>query len=79
MYTYIAIAMTHIFAVSSSVINATAIINQLVISREFHSIIVTCTIHPDSKADECEVIAIGGNMNRTGICTCMQLLINIHN
>ena len=53
------------FVVASSIINATAILSLPLINKELHSIIVICTIHPDSEADGCKVIAVGGNVNRT--------------
>ena len=37
-------------------------------TNEFHSITVTCTIHPDSKADHCVVMAMAdGIVTRRGI------------
>ena len=47
-----------------SVLNAPNAINEL------HSITVTCTIHPDSTADQCVVTAMAdGRVARTGTCT----------
>ena len=42
---------------SSSVIDATAVLDTPNENRTLHSITVTCTIHPDSFADMCEVRA----------------------
>ena len=59
-------AFTHFnFVVASSVINATAALSLPFINKELHSIIVICTIHPDSEADGCKVIAVGGDVNIT--------------
>ena len=36
-------------------------------TNELHSITVTCTIHPDSTADQCVVMAmVDGKVNTTG-------------
>ena len=78
MYNYIRMIT---FAVSSSVINVTAVLMSPIINREFHSIIVNCIINPNSEADVCLVIAIGDNISRSGICTlihaCTCLYIHI--
>ena len=37
------------------------------VSSELYNVTVTCTIHPDSTADQCVVVAMAkGRMNRTG-------------
>ena len=37
------------------------------VTNELYNITVTCTIHPDSTADQCVVIAVAdGEVNRTG-------------
>ena len=37
------------------------------VARELYNITVTCTIHPDSTADQCAVIAMDDDrVNRTG-------------
>ena len=38
--------------------NAVAILNAPNATNELHSITVTCTIHPDSTADQCVVMAM---------------------
>ena len=49
-------------------INAVAILNAPNAINELHSITVTCTIHPDSTADQCVVMAMAdGNVTRTGM------------
>ena len=61
------------FVVSSSVTNATAVLSLPLVNMEFHSIIVICTIHPNSEADSCKVIAVGVNVNRTGTYVYMYV------
>ena len=51
----------NIFPVSSSVTEATATLGIPNENRTLYSITVTCTIHPDSVADMCEVIATANN------------------
>ena len=43
---------------ASSVTNAVTILNAPNATNEVHSITVTCTIHPDSTADQCVVMAM---------------------
>ena len=62
------IFLAYTFVVSSSVINATAMLSVPHISTAFHSIIVTCTIHMSSEADKCQVIVGGDNMFTSGRC-----------
>ena len=51
--------------------NAITILNAPNATNELHSITVTCTIHPDSTADQCVVMAIDDSgENSTGIYTC---------
>ena len=62
------------FIVSPSVINATAMLGLPHISASFHSVIVTCTIHVSSEADECLVTVAGDNMYRSGMLyVCMYI------
>ena len=67
MYTlcaYVSGVHTYIFPVSPSVIDTTT---TLVAPNELYSITVTCTIHRDSTADLCEVIATAnGQTTLTG-------------
>ena len=56
---------------SSSVINATAMLSLPHISAAFHSVTVTCTIHMSSEADECLVTVAGDNMYRSGMYVYM--------
>ena len=59
-----------VFAVFSSVTNAVTILNALNATNELYNITVTCTIHPDSTADQCVVMAMAdGRVNRTGSYT----------
>ena len=52
------------------------------VTSELYNITVTCTIHPDSAADECVVMAKAddGRVTRTGnyihICICMYIYIH---
>ena len=47
--------------------NAVATLNAPNATNELHSITVTCTIHPDSTADQCVVMAVAdGRVTRTG-------------
>ena len=47
--------------------NAVAILNAPNATNELHSITVTCTIHQDSTADQCVVMAMAdGRANTTG-------------
>ena len=56
----------NIFPVSSSVIEATATLGTSNENRTLYSIIVTCTINPDSTADMCEVMATANDQTRRG-------------
>ena len=58
--------------------NAVAILNAPNATNELHSITVTCTIHPDSTADQCVVVAMAdGRVTRTGMCTCIIITMHI--
>ena len=48
--------------------NAVATLSAPNATNEIHSITVICTIHPNSTADQCVVMAMddGGRENRTG-------------
>ena len=47
--------------------NAVVILNAPNATNELHSITVTCTIHPDSTADQCVVMAMAdGRVTITG-------------
>ena len=53
--------------VASSVINATPMPVCTPAVNELYNITVTCTIHPESTADQCVVMAkADGRVNRTG-------------
>ena len=60
---------------SSSVTNTTAELISFNVTSELYNITVTCTIHPDSTADQCVVMAMAdGRMTRAGmvhVCVCM--------
>ena len=44
------------------------------VTGELYDITVTCTIHPESEADLCEVRAMDdGRVTRTGTCTFMHI------
>ena len=54
--------------VTSSVTNTAVTLITPNVTSELYNIIVTCTIHPDSTADQCVVMAMDdGRMTRTGI------------
>ena len=53
--------------------NAVTILNAPNATNELHSITVNCTIHPNSTADQCVVMAIAdGRVTRTG----MYIILN---
>ena len=55
---------------ASSVTNAVAILNAPNATNELHSITVNCTIHPNSTADQCVVMAMtDSKVNTTGNCS----------
>ena len=65
----------HIFPVSSSVTEATATLGT---PRTLYAITVTCTIHPDSTADQCVVMATANGQTLTGneyMCIYMHTYI----
>lgn len=70
--------MAYAFVVSPSVINATAMLSLPHISASFHSVIVTCTIHDNSEADECLVTAAGDNMYRSGMYIHMYMYVHAY-
>ena len=48
------------------------------VTSELYNITVTCTIHPDSTADQCEVLAVADSkMTRTGENICMYICMYI--
>ena len=54
--------------------NTTATLISPNVTSELYNITVTCTIHPESKADLCEVRAMDdGRVTRTGTCTFMHI------
>ena len=57
--------------------NAVTTLNAPNATNELHSITVTCTIHPDSTADQCVVMAMAdGRVTRTGeIHTCVYAYV----
>ena len=49
------------------------------VTSELYDITVTCTIHPESEADLCEVRAMDdGLVTRTGTCTFMYPVYTLH-
>ena len=55
---------------ASSVTNTSVTLISPNVTNELYNITVTCTIHPDSTADQCEVMAMAdGKVTRTGIYT----------
>ena len=54
-------------SLASSMTNTVAILNAPNATNEVHSITVTCTIHPNSTADQCVVMAMDdGRVISTG-------------
>ena len=62
---------------SSSVINATAVLSLPDVSAAFHSIIVICTIHMSSEADRCLVTVESGNIYRSGMYTHVHMYVHL--
>ena len=66
--------------VASSVITATPMLMCSPVASQLYNITVTCTIHPDSTADQCVVMAMAdGRVTRTGeinayVCDCYVLV-----
>ena len=55
------------FTLVSSVTNAVTTLISPNVTSELYNITVTCTIHPDSTADQCVVMAMAdGRVTRTG-------------
>ena len=54
-------------SIASSVITATPMLMCSPVASQLYNITVTCTIHPDSTADQCVVMAMAdGRVTRTG-------------
>ena len=68
MHMYIIVVLYFfILMLASSVTNAVIILTAPNATNEVHSITVTCTIHPNSTADQCVVMAMAdGRVTRTG-------------
>ena len=59
----------HSLPVDSSVITAVATVISPNVTKSLYNITVTCTIHPNSTADHCVVMAIADNrVTRMGKC-----------
>ena len=58
--------------VASSVITAIPMLMCSPVASQLYNITVTCSIHPDSTADQCVVMAMAdGRVTRTGeLCAC---------
>ena len=53
---------------ASSVTNTSTTLISPNVTSELYNITVTCTIHPDSTANQCEVMAmVDGRVTRTGM------------
>ena len=60
-------------------ITATPMLMCSPVATELYNITVTCTIHPDSNADQCEVMIIADDgMTRTGEIVCNDIGCNFH-
>ena len=67
------------FPVSSSVTNATVtMITPENDTNTTYSITITCTIHPDSDTDVCEVRAIGNNGQVLPGNECEYIILYVH-
>ena len=58
--------MLFIQPLAPSVTNTVAMLNAPNATNEVHSITVTCTIHPNSTADQCVVMAMNDGVISTG-------------
>ena len=66
-YMHIRMYILNYYPVSSSVTSTTVTPISPNVTSELYNITVTCTIHPDSKADQCEVMAVAdGRVTITG-------------
>ena len=64
--------------VASSVITATPMLMCPPVASQLYNITVTCTIHPDSTADQCVVMTMAdGRVTRTG-AILSYVLIYVH-
>ena len=62
--------------VASSVITAIPMLMCSPVASQLYNITVTCTIHPDSTADQCVVMAMAdGRVTRTGELHTMTVII----
>ena len=63
--------MYFVSSVTSSVTSTTVTPISPDVISELYNITVTCTIHPDSKADQCVVVAMAdGQVTRIGTMAC---------
>ena len=51
----------YFFTIGTSVVDAVIVLSTPNANNELHSITVTCTIHHDSTADHCVVMAMANN------------------
>ena len=81
-YVYSYYVHTFVIPVAPSVTEAVATLVTPNENRTEHSITVTCTVHPESDADMCVVMALAdGRMTRSGkqLCTkCMAILLTLY-
>jgi len=73
MIMYFADYTCFIFSVASSVIDITATPNNPNTPSTEQDFTFTCTMHPESTADKCEVMLTGGKMNLKG----MSVVVNV--
>ena len=74
MFVYVIIRYFYII-VPSLTADTIIILNAPNATNELHSITVTCTIHPDSTADQCVVMAMAdGRVIRTGNVVIQNIL-----
>ena len=67
LYRIIVVLYFFILMLASSVTDVVTTLSAPNATNEVHSITVTCTIHPDSTADQCVVMGMAdGRVTRTG-------------
>ena len=78
MFTYVIIRCCF-YIIVPSLTDAIIIVNAPNATNELHSITVTCTIHPDSTADQCVVMAMANDrVTRTGNVVIQNKLHTVH-
>ena len=79
-YIHNVVTLYHLYIVTSSVTNTAVTLITPNVTSELYNITVTCTIHPNSTADQCVVMAMDdGRVTRTSNlpCICIRLVLYI--